>query len=508
MVVEMADMTKKVPLGIVEYILAIFSNHTCQIDVFKREISLGIWEDRIKFDMDGGVSHTNIPVEKIYMESSILEEEYFNPLEIKNDVFSYESLALITEYLVNISKRRAYWNLNKDILKINILTTNMTYPSRKIRRIRACTNQRPQRKHVQYAVSSEDQYAVSSEDQYAVLEIYVSPQKTCAPPHDEGDPDVHRVITSILSEVRTASPSERPMTRDCYRMDDQNITMEEYIRLKEEKAQKHAIAFNDGVSSEKTFSCEPTISSLNDEIDFRISFDIFDDEDYTVISDKNSFSYKIISTNDLKTFSENDNEKVNMPSLPSPEPTVNCFDDLDFFNDFKNEFPAIDEEEQNILSFNDLFPFNIIHPNDFKSEKDNDNNEVDIIQSSRDMALPSRDQRHQREVHRVQVFDFRGLPDLMAKGLSVRMLMEHRDAQGGLESVSIRRIQCVGYDVLEFLGVGTTFDIFQNILFPYSLNTAYCLSWIRRIAFPGYGVLDLFPLWSLVSAGTDTPYLP
>ncbi|GKG03069.1 hypothetical protein Tco_0310705, partial [Tanacetum coccineum] len=72
----------------------------------------------------------------------------------------------------------------------------------------------------------------------------------------------------------------------------------------------------------------------------------------------------------------------------------------------------------------------------------------------------------------------------------------------------IRRIQCVRYDVLEFLGVGTTFDIFHNILFPYSLNTAYCLSWIRRIAFPGYGVLDLFPLWSLVSAGTDTPYLP
>ncbi|GKD35345.1 hypothetical protein Tco_1250854, partial [Tanacetum coccineum] len=48
-------------------------------------------------------------------------------------------------------------------------------------------------------------------------------------------------------------------------------------------------------------------------------------------------------------------------------------------------------------------------------------------------------------------------------------------------SVSIRNIQGVGYGVLEFLGVGITFDIFQNILFPYSLNTAYFLSWIRRI---------------------------
>ncbi|GJT13138.1 hypothetical protein Tco_0860180 [Tanacetum coccineum] len=52
-----------------------------------------------------------------------------------------------------------------------------------------------------------------------------------------------------------------------------------------------------------------------------------------------------------------------------------------------------------------------------------------------------------------------------------------------------------------FLGVGTTFDIFQNILFPYSLNTAYCL-----LQDTAYWIL--FPSWSLVSASTDTPYLP
>ncbi|GKC23410.1 hypothetical protein Tco_1025560, partial [Tanacetum coccineum] len=51
----------------------------------------------------------------------------------------------IMEYLVNISKRRAFWSLNEDILKITILKTNTSYPSRKIRRIRACTHQRPQR---------------------------------------------------------------------------------------------------------------------------------------------------------------------------------------------------------------------------------------------------------------------------------------------------------------------------------------------------------------------------
>ncbi|GKC74318.1 hypothetical protein Tco_1120201, partial [Tanacetum coccineum] len=95
-------------------------------------------------------------------------------------------------------------------------------------------------------------------------------------------------------------------------MDDPNITLEEYIRLEKEKARKcgkvfnwetakygkiwydediHdlrsveteflAIAFNNEVSYEETLSCEPTVSSLNDEIDFRVSFDDSDDEDYT-----------------------------------------------------------------------------------------------------------------------------------------------------------------------------------------------------------------------------------
>ncbi|GKA93076.1 hypothetical protein Tco_0815062 [Tanacetum coccineum] len=238
-------------------------------------------------------------------------------------------------------------------------------------------------------------------------------------------------------------------------MDNPNITMEEYIRLEEEKTRRRgkvynretatygkiwdnedvhelrsvesefpAIVFNDTLTSEAALSCEPTVSSLNDEIDFRISFDESDDEDCTVIFDKNSFSYKIISVNNLKTDLENDNDKVNMPLLPSPEPTVSYFDDLDFFKDFENEFPAIvyndaqtsksdlltepilnpqhinefnlkdetslsecDEKEQNVLHFNDLFPFNIIYPDDSKSDKDNDDDKIDIEHSSRDLSV-------------------------------------------------------------------------------------------------------------------------
>ncbi|GKF57955.1 hypothetical protein Tco_0171492, partial [Tanacetum coccineum] len=203
-------------------------------------------------------------------------------------------------------------------------------------------------------------------------------------------------------------------------------TIEEYIRHEEEKARRHgkvynwetatygkiwdnedvydlrsieielaAIVFNDTITSEAAVSCEPMVGSLNDEIDL-ISFDKSDDEDCTVIFDKNSFSYKIIYVNDLKTDLENNNYKVNMTSFPSPEPMVSYFDDLDYFKDVEKEFPAIvyndaltsksdfltettlspqhidefdlndeallsecDEEEQNVLDFNDLFPFNV-----------------------------------------------------------------------------------------------------------------------------------------------------
>ncbi|GKD69092.1 hypothetical protein Tco_1323182 [Tanacetum coccineum] len=155
-------------------------------------------------------------------------------------------------------------------------------------------------------------------------------------------------------------------------MDDPNITMEEYIRLEEEKAQRHgrmfnwqtatfgkvkyyededdcftdveiefpAIVFDNTLTFDTTLSCEPTVSPPNEnKIDFRISLDESDDEDYTIIFDENSFSYKIIFVNDLKMDSENDNGKNNMPS--SPKPTIDYLDDLDCFNDFENEFPTI-----------------------------------------------------------------------------------------------------------------------------------------------------------------------
>ncbi|GJW31401.1 hypothetical protein Tco_0051433 [Tanacetum coccineum] len=179
-------------------------------------------------------------------------------------------------------------------------------------------------------------------------------------------------------------------------MDDPNITMEEYIRLEEEKARKRgnvfnwetakygmiwygedihdlrsieseflSIAFNDKVSSKKTLSCELTVSSLNDEIDFRVSFDDSDDEDYTK-------EFPAIVYNDALT------SKLDFLTEPTVSPQH-----IDEFN-LKDEksLSECNEEEQNVLNFNDLFSFNVIYPNDLKSDTGNDNDKIDIDQSS------------------------------------------------------------------------------------------------------------------------------
>ncbi|GJX10478.1 hypothetical protein Tco_0200337 [Tanacetum coccineum] len=204
-------------------------------------------------------------------------------------------------------------------------------------------------------------------------------------------------------------------------MDDPNITMEEYIRFEEEKARIHGQTFNwqtatfgkienyedeDDCSTDfeteflaivldnilTAIPSEPTVCPPNnDEVDFRISLDESDDEDYT--------------------------EMIN---LCRPNLTVDYFDDLDYLKDFENKFPAIvyndgltsksdleikplvsferiDEfnlineaslseyDEEIVLRFNDLF--NIVHPDDSKSEKDNDDNDIDMA------PLPAADQR-------------------------------------------------------------------------------------------------------------------
>ncbi|GKD73126.1 hypothetical protein Tco_1331408, partial [Tanacetum coccineum] len=143
-------------------------------------------------------------------------------------------------------------------------------------------------------------------------------------------------------------------------MDDPNITMEEYIRLEEEKAHRRAIVFKDALTSEVTLSCEPTVSPLNDhKIDFRTSFDESDEEDYT--------------------------------------PEVSYFDDLDFFKDFENEFPAIVYNDaltskldfliEPNLSSQHIDKFNLKDETSLSEYTDNANDEIDIEQPLGDMSV-------------------------------------------------------------------------------------------------------------------------
>nr|GEZ55883.1 hypothetical protein [Tanacetum cinerariifolium] len=190
------------------------------------------------------------------------------------------------------------------------------------------------------------------------------------------------------------------------KMDDPNITMEEYIRLEEEKVRRRGQVYNWETATYGKFWCNEDVHDLRS----------IESEFPAIVLNDALTSEVAVSCE--PTDSENDNNKVNMPSFLSPDNTVSYFDDLDFFKDFENEFPAIvysdaltskldlltkpsvspqhiykfdlkdetslsecDENGQNVLCFNDLFHFNVIYPNDSKSDKDNDDDKINIKHS-------------------------------------------------------------------------------------------------------------------------------
>ncbi|GKD30177.1 hypothetical protein Tco_1240955, partial [Tanacetum coccineum] len=108
-----------------------------------------------------------------------------------------------------------------------------------------------------------------------------------------------------------------------------------------------AIVFNDALTSEVAPSCEPT----------------------------NEFP--TIVYNDALT------SKLDFLTEPAVSPQH-----IDGFN-LKDEtsLSECDEKEQNILYFNDLFLFSVIYPDDLKSDKDNDDDKMDIKQSSGDLSV-------------------------------------------------------------------------------------------------------------------------
>ncbi|GJX43621.1 hypothetical protein Tco_0260297 [Tanacetum coccineum] len=176
------------------------------------------------------------------------------------------------------------------------------------------------------------------------------------------------LYTKILEDIKRGPYSKKSPIRH---MDDPNITMEEYIRLEEEKTRRRG----------KVYNWETAMYGK-----------IWDNED---VHDLGSVE------NEFPSIVFNDTLTSKTTLSYESTPMVSSFDDLDFFKDFEKEFPAIvyndaqtskldfstgpvlnpqhidefdlkdetslsecNEEEQNILNFNHLFPFNVIYPDD------------------------------------------------------------------------------------------------------------------------------------------------
>nr|GEV10833.1 hypothetical protein [Tanacetum cinerariifolium] len=175
-------------------------------------------------------------------------------------------------------------------------------------------------------------------------------------------------------------------------MDDPNITIKEYIRLKKEKARRQGQTFDWKTAryDKREYYENKDDGFMNLETEYPAI--VFDD-----ISD---------ATFSREPTIKNENDKINILSSPSPEPTIGYFDDLDFFKDFENEFPAI--------IYNDLKS-----KSDPLSEPSVDGYDEGIVHSY--------EQRLNtiwgRPVNRVHLLDFAGLSDGMRHTLRDRLSM-------------------------------------------------------------------------------------
>ncbi|GJZ18845.1 putative reverse transcriptase domain-containing protein [Tanacetum coccineum] len=283
----------------------------------------------------------------------------------------------------------------------------------------------------------------------------------------------------------------------------------------------------------------------------------------------------VLTSNTPISFDESDDEDYT--------PRVICFDDLDFFKDFKNEFPAnvyndaltskldsstepikiphridefdlktetsfskCDEKEQNVLYFNDLFPFNIIHLDDLNSDKDNDDDDkIDIKHSSGDNVintddgayaqryapLPPHNHRHlwlHYQVNQVHILDFEGLTPDMRQDLAerIRMVYTRDNEQEVFMSHAWRRLfgiqaPLVQEFILEFFstcrirdemgldvaGLHTTEEMAEDGFGAYWLGSERVIPDKGILASEKVTATDLFNLRSMDRRATNVSYL-
>ncbi|GJV00982.1 hypothetical protein Tco_1330252 [Tanacetum coccineum] len=195
-------------------------------------------------------------------------------------------------------------------------------------------------------------------------------------------------------------------------LDNPNITMEEYIRLEEEKVRRRskvynwetttygkiwdnedvhdlrsvetefpAISFNDTLTSEETLSCEPTINFFND-LENEFLAIVYNDAQTSKLDDLDYFKdfeneFPAIFYNDAQT----------SKSDLSTEPILNPqhIDELNLKDE--TSLSECDKEEQNVLCFNDLYPFNVIYLDKLKSDEDNNDDKINVEHSLGDLSV-------------------------------------------------------------------------------------------------------------------------
>ncbi|GJR52692.1 hypothetical protein Tco_1403213 [Tanacetum coccineum] len=291
------------------------------------------------------------------------------------------------------------------------------------------------------------QYAVSRETQYAVFK------------NEYGMNIIFWKISSVAPTLRNPQYAVSNSLDMAYRTDYQTLYIDDLklsFRLEEEKARRRgkvynwetatygkiwdnedvhglrsvetefpAIVFNDTLTPEELL-CKPTVSSLNnDEINFRISFDESDDED---------------CTNEFSAIVYNDAQTSQLDFLTEPTLSPQNIDKIDLKNE--TSLSECDGEEQNVLNFNNLFPFNVLYPDDSKSDKDNDDDKVDIEHSSEDLSV-------------------KPLPDVINTDV------------GAYAHGSNKLLETIY----------TAYSLNEYRVYDTGLNTAYPGEWIRRIDF-------------------------
>ncbi|GJU50484.1 DNA-directed DNA polymerase [Tanacetum coccineum] len=81
------------------------------MDVFNKKITLRVGDDEVIFVIDQSIKRSPAEDDECYGVDDLDDGNQYG--------ISKLSICLIMEYLVNISKRHAFWSLNEDILKIN-----------------------------------------------------------------------------------------------------------------------------------------------------------------------------------------------------------------------------------------------------------------------------------------------------------------------------------------------------------------------------------------------------